>query len=247
MINSLIELQEKEVQVSVTIADKEQAEQLLSALREQAKWKFVRDLPPLFSLYQHEDGRWLAELSPDLQARANALLAKTHTDGLVQAIATCVNEMSAMAKFPPGSPLASVCAKTLYQTLHQGLIPRLDEIVRADDKEKKILAKRLMNDLEQSIDHLASPEGIRPHKSAAAIMVNDEHGHPKSRLLEEVAIEMARTYAQIHQELPTKAGLRAELEKAYTDLLELSEGKWSKLWPLAGLDSLPHAKHWTAK
>lgn len=230
-----------------TPEERRKAEVLLTRFQEQAKWHFVRELPPLFRLYQHEDGRWWAGLSSGLEAKALSLRAKTHTDKEKEAVAQAVNALGGAAFLPSGTLVADVMAKALSGILHETLLPRLHAITLADPESRVELGEKLKKDLAHAIDQLVTPEGLKPRANATLVQTNDGDGQTADILIEQAAIEGARLLAQQDQALPTKLALREWLEKHHPETISLSPAKWSSLWRGAGLESLPEASAWSRK
>lgn len=250
---SLISTQTQTVRNAKTPEERVKAEEMLSFLIDREKWRLVRELPPLFSLYQHEDGRWVAMLSSELQAKAIALRAKTHNDKGTEVVVQAVSFLAAAAAFPPGAPGADAFMKALYQALHYGLVPensegglaqRLHAISLADPVSKKKLGEKMKKDLAHAIDVRVKPEGLTARKNAMLVDASAYKVNAASILVEEAAIEGARLLAQQNQVLPTKKSLRDWIEKHHPETRILSKTGWSNLWTDAGLLALPRTPRW---
>ena len=245
IIISEAEQQERDAK---TPEERAKTEALLTQLHKKAKWRFIRELPPLFRLYQHEDGRWLADLSSELAAKALALRAKTHNDKEAEVIAKTMNTLAAAASASPGTLIADLFGKDVLQTLHDGLIPRLHAITLATTPESRMrLGGKLKKDLAHAIDQHVKPEGLKPRANAILVPSKSVDGQTTDILIEQAAIDGARFLAQQFQALPTKLAVRQWIEKHYPETVHLSETKWTSLWRNAGLESLPGASAWSKR
>ena len=246
-LGELVAMVDSELDTCQTAENKSRRNEVLTHLHSASEWHFAKDLPPYFKLYQHQDGRWRADLSEELQQRVNSLSAKTHLDKEAEAIAEAVHSLCVMGGLSHEKTLDATCGRVVNDQLRNSLCHRLNSIMHADETSRIALGEKLKSDLAQAIDHLVSPEGIKPRKNATVVRMSQQAGLTKTCLLEEAAIEMARSYAQSLRELPTKAALRAKLEAAYPMTLDLSKSKWAKLWKTTGLDRLRQDPPWTAK
>jgi hypothetical protein len=247
MLRDLIAMAESELDTRQTTEKTSNKNEIFSYLHSASEWHFAKDLPPYFKLYQHQDGRWRADLSEELQQRVNSLSAKTHLDKEAESIAEVVHSLCVMGGLSHEKTLDVTCGRVVNDQLRASLCHRLHSIMHADATSRSALGKKLKSDFAQAIDHLVSPEGIKPRKNTIVVRMSQQAGLAKTCLLEEAAIEMARSYAQSLRELPTKAVLRAKLEAAYPMTLDLSKAKWAKLWKTTGLDRLRQDPPWTAK
>lgn len=252
-MKSLISIQTQTVRNAKTPEERMKAEEMLAFFVDRDKWRFVRELPPLFRLYQHEDGRWDARLSSELNAKLVALRAKTHNDKGTEVVVQTVSFLAAATAFPPGAPGADAFMKALYQALHYGLVPensegglaqRLHAISLADPVSKKKLGEKMKKDLAHAIDLRVKPEGLTARKNAMLVDASAYKVNAASILVEEAAIEGARLLAQQNQALPTKKSLRDWIEKHHPETRSLSKAGWSNLWTDAGLSALPRTPRW---
>lgn len=243
----LISVQADNVRDAKTQEERAKAEAMLAYLRELAKWRFVRELSPLFRLYQHEDGHWRADLSSQLEERALSLRAKTHTDKDTEAVAQAVNALAGAAFVPSEKLAADAMTNALHEILRETLFPRLHAITLADPESRMKLGEKLKKDLAHAIDQLVTPEGLKPRANASVVSTKNADGQDVDILLEQAAIEGARLLAQQDQALPTKLAVRKWIEKQYTETVQLSETKWTSLWRNAGLESLPEASAWSRR
>ncbi|MDI1313511.1 hypothetical protein [Prosthecobacter sp.] len=235
------------------------------ALKALQHWKLHRIEPGLFRLYKHANGKVKAVLEEKLQTRSSRLSEgiDSNREGLASIVEAFqallyadlliprhvlpklgdipdpeIDQRGRLNAIEIHKAAMSLFYKILpvsivFEIIQRNLAPRFKLLGQGSKVEKIASARALKRDLGKAIDAFAHEEPVSHGNKP--LFKNTSQVAKSAPLL---AIEEATNLFEGLEALPTKAALRAKLEKAHP-FLTISDRAWPKILKEAGLERLP--------